>query len=135
MISITYFYGIVYSHENTDNLSCFGMNMLRVYRYMNPNPPNGVYEVSDIWENINDPRLQSYPQDYDINSRVLVHHSEVPNEDPELECPICYEKIGDIKCHIGCDHSFHENCIKTWIIDQNKYTCPICRNNVTICVI
>lgn len=135
------FYGILYSNGNTENLSCFGTNMLRVYRYINPNlnPTNRVYDYSDIWENINnDPRYQispSFAQAYGINSRILVHHYKIPNDDLDLECPICYENIGDIKCHIGCNHYFHETCIKTWIIDQNKVTCPICRNNVTISVV
>ncbi len=63
-------------------------------------------------------------------SKKIVKHIEKTNNDPDLECPICFEKIGSTSCFIGCDHAFHEDCIKKWIIDEQKTTCPICRSEV-----
>ena len=46
-------------------------------------------------------------------------------------CSICYNtynfntKICKI---IKCNHIYHEDCIKEWIIEYNKKTCPLCRS-------
>lgn len=45
-------------------------------------------------------------------------------------CTICFETIGNYdKKSLNCNHSFHRNCINTWLIEQN--TCPLCRASQT----
>ena len=48
-----------------------------------------------------------------------------------LECSICIGTNESNKyCKISCEHSFHNNCIKQWLI-QSK-TCPNCKSNLII---
>lgn len=105
--------------RDPNTLNCFQKIILKFY-----GPRIRVYDLNnnELWVN-------------PIPIKNLVQHYEIPNEDPDLECPICFEKIGPVKCHIGCSHAFHEECIKTWIINNNKTTCPICRNNVVVLVV
>lgn len=49
------------------------------------------------------------------------------------ECPICLEEfdVGATVCKSkqhGCDHVFHEECIKVWLLQHDN--CPCCRTNV-----
>jgi hypothetical protein len=43
----------------------------------------------------------------------------------EKECSICLQKIHRKKQPFVCNHSFHSECIDTWM-KQNQ-SCPICR--------
>jgi len=41
-------------------------------------------------------------------------------------CSICFETISNSeKKSLNCNHSFHRNCINTWLVEQD--TCPLCR--------
>jgi len=56
-------------------------------------------------------------------------------EYPDLkDCPICLLEFteGVEIIQLPCDnrHSFHAECIKTWISGQQKIICPICRRDV-----
>lgn len=42
-------------------------------------------------------------------------------------CSICLENIS-YGCRLNCQHCFHPNCIKRWLIKTN--TCPMCRSVV-----
>ena len=44
-----------------------------------------------------------------------------------LECPICYEEIGE-GVQLKCDHMYHSECINTWFM--KKTTCPMCRYDI-----
>lgn len=46
---------------------------------------------------------------------------------PEI-CVICLEnfKEHELISKLECNHSYHEHCIKEWII--NKLICPYCKN-------
>tara|TARA_B100000963_G_C22467804_1_gene598701 strand:+ start:188 stop:625 length:438 start_codon:yes stop_codon:yes gene_type:complete len=44
-----------------------------------------------------------------------------------LECPICYEVIGE-GVQLKCDHMYHKECIHTWF--DKKTTCPMCRYDI-----
>ena len=50
------------------------------------------------------------------------------SSNPEKECIICFEKMGDIECKLNCNHTYHYNCIKEWV--EKKNTCPECRSLV-----
>ena len=47
------------------------------------------------------------------------------------ECPICYEAITAETgiTTLSCSHSFHLQCVATWLIQVNN--CPCCRGEVT----
>ena len=49
-------------------------------------------------------------------------------------CVICFEQLkkGKNTIKLPCNHSFHKNCIHTWLKRDSKHTCPVCR---TICSI
>ena len=42
-------------------------------------------------------------------------------------CSICLENIS-YGCRLNCQHCFHPNCIKRWLIKTNS--CPMCRSVV-----
>jgi hypothetical protein len=44
------------------------------------------------------------------------------------DCSICLEKIEGKICILNCEHSFHFNCIKKWVYEDNS--CPECRKIV-----
>ncbi|XP_051793252.1 E3 ubiquitin-protein ligase TTC3 isoform X2 [Acanthochromis polyacanthus] len=49
-------------------------------------------------------------------------------EDP---CIICHEDmVPEETCVLECRHSFHEECIKSWLKEQS--TCPTCRNHALL---
>lgn len=54
----------------------------------------------------------------------MAEADEVENE----KCSICLEDIGESKALLGCNHSFHLNCIYLWF--NMKRTCPSCRKAV-----
>lgn len=55
---------------------------------------------------------------------------EEPEEEPEPVCPICLCDLDKKKENItiGCKHTFHKTCLKTWL--QKKITCPNCRVDI-----
>jgi hypothetical protein len=46
------------------------------------------------------------------------------------KCPICYNKKCNV--HTACNHEFCDKCIITWISNNEKPTCPICRHSFSI---
>jgi hypothetical protein len=61
---------------------------------------------------------------------------EIPTEDGELVCVICYDKIGTINdtgereqpVQLDCQHVFGNICLDFWL--SKKRRCPICRTQV-----
>lgn len=47
------------------------------------------------------------------------------------ECVICFEPMADKRVlKLPCAHTFHSACMRTWVNDTNKDTCPLCVRNV-----
>ena len=50
--------------------------------------------------------------------------------EPVPDCAICHEPLtADTLVTPGCNHTFHRNCICTWL--RSNRSCPLCRNNFT----
>lgn len=51
----------------------------------------------------------------------------------EEKCSICLENLDNIDIKkTTCNHFFHKQCIYEWI-NNNKNTCPLCRENILQC--
>jgi hypothetical protein len=67
------------------------------------------------------------------NKEVVVISDQVQSEDDSVsECPICLTLLRGSSERgpsqvLPCGHSFHENCINTWIIKRGHVSCPSCR--------
>lgn len=76
----------------------------------------------------------------DTKLRTLLEKTSIMiNKQPEFRCIICYENIQQYSLELGyddinrsmirtindCKHSFHIECIDTWLQDHTK--CPVCR--------
>lgn len=49
---------------------------------------------------------------------------------PKSECSICLENlVKKEEIVLQCNHSFHTNCIHSWI-KTGKFTCPLCRQKL-----
>lgn len=44
-----------------------------------------------------------------------------------MECPICYEELTTEIVTTKCNHTCHEECLKTWLDETN--ICPVCRTS------
>lgn len=51
--------------------------------------------------------------------------------DEKIMCPICTvdfeESENPVQLKCSKRHVFHQDCLKSWVEDNNKTTCPICR--------
>ena len=67
------------------------------------------------------------------NNNYLKHfsikeESILIDDEKQILCPICYDKIKD-QCYIeDCLHKFCYQCINIW--KKNKCKCPICRAKI-----
>ena len=52
----------------------------------------------------------------------------------EKTCAICWQDLNDETCSkFSCKHDyFHENCIRTWILQDSNKSCPICRSSMGV---
>ncbi len=53
-------------------------------------------------------------------------------EDLNEECSICLEDLFK-NCKIiilDCNHTYHSECIKEWLLRDKDNGCPLCRNNI-----
>ena len=60
----------------------------------------------------------------------LESHVVFSIEESEEICPICKDALGQASTAVTtkCDHTFHKDCIETWVKSVRK--CPICRTNI-----
>jgi hypothetical protein len=56
-------------------------------------------------------------------------------DEKNMDCPICMEefKKGElIQPFRVCNHQFHVSCLFSWLHNQGKTTCPVCRQDLFI---
>ena len=48
------------------------------------------------------------------------------------ECPVCYNEISvkNTCCMPKCDHKLCRCCYYSWLDEQEKNTCPMCRDEI-----
>ncbi|KAL8265093.1 hypothetical protein R6Q59_023223 [Mikania micrantha] len=61
--------------------------------------------------------------------QLSVETTKLGKEDEHDSCVICHEtyRAEDMMGKLVCDHSFHEECIKSWLMKKTK--CPLCRGD------
>ncbi|XP_056252841.1 E3 ubiquitin-protein ligase TTC3 isoform X1 [Seriola aureovittata] len=63
-----------------------------------------------------------------VGSHRATHPNALNMEDP---CIICHDDMSpDDICVLECRHSFHKECIKSWLKEQS--TCPTCRDHALL---
>ncbi|KAM7398393.1 hypothetical protein PAMA_006344 [Pampus argenteus] len=63
-----------------------------------------------------------------LGPQRATHSNALNMEDP---CIICHEDMSpDDICVLECRHSFHKECIKSWLKEQS--TCPTCRDHTLL---
>ena len=80
-------------------------------------------------------KLEQYERKREILTRqALAHLEEFRLEDGESasieECSVCLEvtKIGQQMRRLPCSHSYHRECIDTWLLKKRK--CPLCKLDI-----
>ncbi|KAG0207342.1 hypothetical protein BGX28_001392 [Mortierella sp. GBA30] len=61
-----------------------------------------------------------------INS-IPIHKLTEEELDAKTECSVCKDEFNsqDVSLQLGCNHIFHEDCIKPWL--KTNGSCPTCR--------
>jgi hypothetical protein len=89
------------------------------------------------------PRAAAQPpalryEDFDLPEATIGQ----PNPEPEVieaelkfnePCAICHEEmaVGNrIQGINGCDHKYHEHCLRGWLLSEGPKNCPTCRNEI-----
>ncbi|XP_040005751.1 E3 ubiquitin-protein ligase TTC3 [Xiphias gladius] len=63
-----------------------------------------------------------------VGPQRATHSNALNVEDP---CIICHDDMGpDDICVLECRHSFHKECIRSWLKEQS--TCPTCRDHALL---
>jgi hypothetical protein len=111
----------VYYRNRRRNL--IGNNTGNIYTRRNALIPQEYYEPLN--ENFEEIKVQ-------LSLCKLLENSIVCLGNNDTSCIICldnYEKK-TITRKLICNHSFHINCIETWL--SNATTCPICRFDLNV---
>jgi len=91
-------------------LFCFMISMCRslIRQEKEPEPEPLIYD--DISE---------YPKEICIDTLT------------KNNCSICLDEFTDEQILMtNCEHVYHYKCIKDWKTKSNKFTCPLCRDNI-----
>ncbi len=101
---------IVENHNEEINNNIFNFNIL--------SENNSSYDISQ----------SNYDVNSQLSSRKLLNIDKLSPE--KKTCIICLEnfKVSDKIINLSCFHMFHNNCIRTWLNDNNY--CPLCKNKI-----
>lgn len=68
-------------------------------------------------------------EEFDALEKLEVHKGNMV-EYANKDCNVCIEtyKEGDKLIRLHCQHTFHEECIKNWLCNENV-KCPVCRSD------
>ena len=79
---------------------------------------------------------KSYEQDMNQIQKIMMgRHSQIKRKVENIgnhekrECVICSEefKSNEVRATLSCNHDlFHKHCIKNWLKNSEKKTCPLC---------
>lgn len=111
-------YGKLYNHHNIDDFTCIGKVVINYYRGF-VIPRN--YALNQ--------RLINRREFIQKNVLKIIHPTSLEST-PQINCIICLQEITGKFGLVKCGHKFHASCISTWLIDEYKSTCPICRRDV-----
>ena len=81
-----------------------------------------LLELEDVAHGLSARELASLPQ------RRVTEGNTDDDGQPNLCCICCCEFApGDLQMMLHCKHSFHPECIGTWL--RAKRTCPVCKQS------
>lgn len=105
----------------------------RLARRANLNTEEGMPNYPSPLARNSSSRLNHFTATTTITSPYIVRNyssqNRVIRREP-VQCSICFETISNCdKKSLNCNHSFHRNCINTWLREQD--TCPLCRASQT----
>ena len=94
------------------------LNLLNNFNVIDIYTQNNNQPLEDVIVTVND-------EDLDRMERIQVL------EDTEIECTICLNNINthDEMVKLSCNHSYHSNCIMTYLKNYN-HKCPVCRYEI-----
>ncbi|KAA8586527.1 hypothetical protein FQN60_000363 [Etheostoma spectabile] len=97
--------------DHQEKLNAAKSNMRRENPAKYVTPPN----VAQVWQSLGPPQR-------------AIQSDALNVEDP---CIICHEDMSpDDICVLVCRHSFHDECIRSWLKEQS--TCPTCREHALL---
>lgn len=64
--------------------------------------------------------------------KYLGKHVENSSFDEEEKCSICLDGLNKKLVTLPCNHTFHKNCIKEWLVYSEDVACPLCRKECDI---
>lgn len=53
---------------------------------------------------------------------------------PPQPCGICFQRKlhkNNPNIKLDCNHDYHDGCIRPWVVEQGKTTCPLCRAKIS----
>ena len=85
--------------------------------------------ITNYMDNLDEKEEKEEEQDYKF---IYLSFSDLDEKSKEIhkECPICIEEFTEnIEKRLvltDCNHCYHENCLREWIIQHSN--CPVCRH-------
>ena len=96
-----------------------------------------VLQVAGNFLLLHDPVLQPQmvqPQQREFRrSDLSIQQQIVECPAPDHDCCICMQSGGGqwVRLH-SCNHTFHADCIESWLVYKRHNNCPICRHDCTL---
>lgn len=97
-----------------------------------PTLPTQDDDVIKIFRLLEDTTKQVKVEIVDANQNSEDVDDDLPVE-MRTDCGMCFESysVGEEKCTLPCNHTFHKVCLMKWLIENRKNQCALCRYKVT----